>query len=234
MARPEPTPTHELSLIALHGLAASEAEVDQLALPLAAGFPARGVRWIFPKAKKRPVSMLGGRAALAWYDVRQVGRGRIDEEGIREASAMLRGYVANERARGVPAERIVLLGFSQGGMLALHAGLRMRPALGGVVALSAALPLLEGIPHAAPGAPPVFVGHGLFDTCVPYSYAGETQRVLTRHGYDVELRSYPVGHWITRGELLAIARWLEGRVLPALRSSALDRRVPLAPAALAS
>ena len=97
-----------MSVIAVHGLADSAAEVDAFASHLVQAFPTAGVRWIFPKALPRPVTLYGGRSALAWFDVYACNRSRVDENGIEEASACLARVIARERRRGVPAERIVL------------------------------------------------------------------------------------------------------------------------------
>ena len=206
-------PVEAVSMIALHGVAASTDEVDQFISPLVERFPTKGVHWVFPKAPCRPVTVLGGRPALAWYDVLAWDRSRMDSEGIEEATCSLNQILEAERLRGVPPERIVLAGFSQGGALALHAGLRLGAALGGIVALSSALPFLKGIPERQGACPPLFLAHGLFDTTIPFSVGQASARLLKLKGYDVQWQSYPIGHWISQTELSDVSRWLQSRVL---------------------
>jgi phospholipase/carboxylesterase len=202
-----------VSLIALHGLAESSAEVDRFAKHLMEAFLARGVRWVFPKAAARPVTLYGGKRALAWFDVFACNRSRVDESGLEAAVESVASVIAEERRRGVPSTRIVLAGFSQGGTLALQAGLQQAGHIGGIIAISAVLPFLERIP-AARGAPtPVFVGHGYFDRVVPFSLGRESRTTLRARGYDVEWHGYPVGHRLTPRMLGDIAGWLESRVL---------------------
>jgi phospholipase/carboxylesterase len=107
----------------------------------------------------------------------------------------------------------VLAGFSQGGALALHAGLRLGHPIGGIVALSAALPAPAEIPAARPDAPPVFMAHGLLDAVVPSSWSGDSARLLEAKGYDVRCQGYPIGHTVSWQELGDIAAWLECHVL---------------------
>jgi phospholipase/carboxylesterase len=206
-------PPSPVSLIAVHGLADSAAQVDAFASYLVGAFPRAGVRWIFPKALPRPVTLYGGRSALAWFDVYACNRSRIDEEGIEEAAAGLARVIARERRRGVPAERIVLAGFSQGGTLALHAGLQRAGSIGGIIALSGALPFLERVPPPTSAPPPVFLAHGYFDTVVPYLLGRESKGALASRGYDVEWHGYPIGHWVIPRMLGDIASWLDRRVL---------------------
>jgi phospholipase/carboxylesterase len=202
-----------VSVIAVHGLADSAAEVDAFASYLVGAFPTAGVRWIFPRALARPVTFYGGRSALAWFDVYACNRSRVDENGIEEASACLARVIARERRDGVPAKRIVLAGFSQGGTLALHAGLQQAASIGGIIALSGALPFLERVPPPTTAPPPLFLAHGYFDTVVPYGLGRESKATLESRGYDVEWHGYPVGHWIMPRMLGDIANWLERRVL---------------------
>jgi phospholipase/carboxylesterase len=200
-------------MIALHGLATSPADVERFSANANANrFPLRGVRWIFPKAPTRRITLLGGRSALAWYDIRAWDRSCMDEDGIEAACATVSDLISSQRKRGVPAQRIVLAGFSQGGVIALHAGLRLRGDIGGIVALSAALPFPQATPAAQPDSPPVFLGHGLLDTVVPFWMGLETARLLLSKGYRVHWRKYTIGHTLDERELSDIARWLDERV----------------------
>jgi phospholipase/carboxylesterase len=191
----------------------SPTELERFAPALRAGFPMKDVRWVFPTASARAVTLWGGRTAFAWYDVVERGWARMDEEGIEKAARAVAAVIEEERRRGVPSERIVLAGFSQGGALALHAGLCHSLAVGGIIALSAAVPLCGAVPAARPNSPPVFLAHGVVDTVLPFYYGWCSDRLLRAKGYRVQSRRYATGHWVTRGELADVARWLEGQVL---------------------
>jgi phospholipase/carboxylesterase len=206
-------PPAPVSVIAVHGLADSAAEVDGFADYVVGAFPTAGVRWVFPKAPPRPVTLWGGRNALAWFDVYACNRSRVDENGIEEATAYLTRVISRERRRGVPPERIVLAGFSQGGTLALHAGLQRAGSIGGIIALSGALPFLERVPAPSPASPPLFLAHGYFDTVVPFSLGRESKATLASKGYEVEWHGYPVGHWVSPRMLSDIAGWIQCRIL---------------------
>src|SRR5262249_43818161 len=156
---------------ALHGVAWSGDEIERLSacVPERIQLPSREVRWVFPRAEERALSMFGGRSALAWYDILANDRSRLDHAGIEQSSQRIQDLVRAERAL-MPAEgAIVLVGYSQGGALALHVGLQLGGAVQGIAAVAAALPYPERIPEAAASAPRVFLGHGRFDRLVPYS-----------------------------------------------------------------
>src|SRR5262245_28147461 len=207
----ETSDNNRVVMIALHGLVTSRAEVDFFLRPLMWGFPLRGVRWVVPKAPVRPVTLLGGQPALAWYDLVNWDPQCKDEKGIDAAACAVSELVAAERKKGVPADRIVLAGFSQGGQLALHAGLQLGDSIGGVVSLSAALPFPEQIPGAEKAAPPIFMAHGLLDSVVPPTWGSDSARLLQSKGYDVSWQGYPIGHSVSWQELGDVAAWLEGR-----------------------
>jgi len=207
-------------MVALHGLVSSVAEVEFFLRPLIWGFPVKGVRWLVPKAPVRPVTLLGGQPARAWYDLHKWDDPQCkDEGGIEAAARAVEAMVEAERKSGVPAKKIVLAGFSQGGALALHAGLRLGNAIGGIVALSAALPFPEQIPDAGPSAPPVFLAHGLLDAVVPATWGADSARMLESKGYDVCWQGYPIGHSVSWQELGDVAAWLESRVLGTERAA---------------
>src|SRR6185436_11096914 len=130
----------------------------------------------------------------AWYDVRGVGgERREDAEGVRASAEQIEALVARERGRGVPAERIVLAGFSQGGAMALHTGLRHRERLAGILALSCSLPLADLLAEEAAPANrdvPIFFAHGRHDDLIPMARAQRARDVLTGLGYRVEWHDY--------------------------------------------
>jgi phospholipase/carboxylesterase len=153
----------------------------------------------------------------AWYDI--VGldrRSPEDEAGLSASAAAIRALVEREQARGVPADRIVLAGFSQGGAVALHTALRHPVRLGGVLALSTYLPLASRLPseaHPANAAVPIFMAHGVHDMVVPPALGEGSRDALRARGYDVEWRTYPVPHSVCAEEIADARAWL-ARVLP--------------------
>lgn len=208
---PEPT----ASIIWLHGLGADghdfEPIVPELGLP--GSLP---VRFVFPHAPYRPVTVNGGATMRAWYDIAMDGRGfRQDEAHIRTSEQSLRRLIARERERGIDSRRIVLAGFSQGAAMALHTGLRYPEPLAGVMALSMPVPLPEQIAselHPANARVPVFLAHGTRDQVVPYSLGEYAQHLLEQLGLPVEWHSYPMEHTVSMKEVADIRAWL-GRVL---------------------
>jgi phospholipase/carboxylesterase len=201
-------------MVALHGLVTSLAEIEFFLRPLMLGFPLKGIRWRVPRAPLRPVTLLGGQPARAWYDLCDWDDQRCqDPAGLEAATRAVEQLVEDERRNGVRPEQIVLAGFSQGGALALHAGLRLGHSVGGIVALSTALPAPVEIPSARPDSPPVFMAHGLLDAVVPSSWSSDSARLLETRGYDVRCQGYPIGHTVSWQELGDVAAWLECRVL---------------------
>ncbi len=211
----EPRTPADASIVLMHGLGADghdfESIVPELALPGA-------VRFVFPHAPVRPVTVNAGYRMRAWYDIRSLdGRASEDEGGIRELAAALRSLVQREMERGVPTERIVLAGFSQGGALALHTALREPARLGGAVALSSYLPLASALPaeaHPANAGLPVFMAHGSRDELLPMAFGERSRDALRAAGYPVEWHAYPMPHSVCAEEIAQLRDWLV-RVLPA-------------------
>jgi phospholipase/carboxylesterase len=209
----ETGPAPRASVIWLHGLGADghdfEPIVPALALPFA-------VRYLFPHAPVRPVSLNGGWPMRAWFDLGAIDpAAELDRAGIDESTAAVAALIAHEVARGVPVERIVLAGFSQGGSIALHAGLRQRQPLAGIIALSTFLPAAETLPTEASEAnhaTPILMAHGTLDAVVPEAFGAASRDVLLEFGHPVEWRSYPIAHSVCDPEVAAIRSFL-GRVL---------------------
>ncbi|WP_119153381.1 alpha/beta hydrolase [Caldimonas tepidiphila] len=203
------------SLIVLHGLGASGDDF----VPIARELDLSGVgpvRYVFPHAPVRPVTINGGYAMPAWYDIvsSDLAR-REDEAGLRESQALVEALIARERARGVEASRIVLAGFSQGCAMTLQAGLRQEQRLAGLVGLSGYLPLaarLEAERHPGNHDVPIFLAHGTQDGVVPISRARLSRDALQALGYQVEWHEYPIAHTVSMDELRDLERWLQ-RVL---------------------
>jgi phospholipase/carboxylesterase len=203
----------EAAIVWMHGLGADghdfEPIVPELELP---AVPA--VRFVFPHAPVRPVTINGGVPMRAWYDVRDDrGVRREDEAGVRASERAIAALLARERDRGVPPGRTVLAGFSQGGAMALHSGLRFPERLAGILALSCFLPLADRLADEASAANrdvPIFLAHGRADPLIPLARAQQARDLLLALGYRVEWREYPIPHAVSPPEIADIARWLRG------------------------
>jgi len=197
------------SIIWLHGLGADGQDfvpvVDELELPAA-------VRYIFPHAPQRPVTINGGFVMRAWYDIAtQDIDARQDAAGIRASQAEIEALIAREVERGIAPQNIYLAGFSQGGAIALHTGLRQQTPLGGVLALSAYLPLADtvvGEARAEALGTPIFMAHGRSDQVVPYALGNASRKALQELGCEVEWHEYAMPHSVCPEELLDIQHWL--------------------------
>jgi phospholipase/carboxylesterase len=203
------------SVIWLHGLGADGSDfvpiVPELRLPAAPG-----IRFVFPHAPVRPVTLNMGMRMRAWYDIKTLtAEGRADEAGMRESVARLGGLIADERALGIAAGRIVVAGFSQGGALALHAALRHPEPLAGILVLSAYLPLqalLAGELAEANRQTPILMCHGQHDPVLPLALGVAACNWLRTAGYRVEWKEYPMQHQVCGPEILDVATWLRARV----------------------
>jgi phospholipase/carboxylesterase len=202
----------ELAVIWLHGLGADGHDFEPIVPEL---HLRRRVRFVFPHAPVRPVTINGGHRMRAWYDVFGFGAGaREDEEGIRASAAALGTLIDREVARGMAPERIVVAGFSQGGAIALHAALRESRRLAGVLALSTYLPLagtLASEKSAAHSPLPIFLAHGSDDPVLPIGLAVATRRALEAEGYAVDWHAYSMPHSVCAAEVADIAAWLDAR-----------------------
>jgi phospholipase/carboxylesterase len=203
------------SVIWLHGLGADghdfEPIVPELSLP-----PEIRLRFVFPHAPVRPVTINGGMSMRAWYDILTLDRGGPqDEAGIRESGECLEALIEQEIDRGVDADRIVLAGFSQGGAIAMHTALRHTTALAGLMALSTYLPLPEHFEaevasnaNAQAKALPILMAHGSFDPVVPMAMGAHSRDLLASAGYTVEWHDYPMAHAVCGEEIADIRQWL--------------------------
>jgi phospholipase/carboxylesterase len=210
----ETRPNPDAVVIWLHGLGADGGDFEPIVPALE--LPARlALRFVFPHAPLRPVTINMGMRMRAWYDIVQLGGGAEDEAGIRDSQRLLEALVARERSRGIDARRIVLAGFSQGGAIALQTGLRHPERLAGIMALSTWLPLagtLEAERHAANAGVPIFIAHGTMDEMIALERAERSRARLEALGYAPEWHEYPMGHSVCPEEVEAIGAWL-GRVL---------------------
>ncbi len=212
----EPQGPPTATIVLMHGLGADGHDFEPIAAELQLG-EQHAVRWVFPHAPVRRVTINAGLPMRAWYDVASLDKHMEDEAGIVESAAAVRALVEREKERGMPPARIVLAGFSQGGALALHTALRESTRLAGVVALSCYLPLasrLEAEAHPANGAVSIFMAHGSEDPIVPHAAGERSRDTLLSHGYDVEWHSYPMPHSVCAEEIVDLRGWLS-RMLPA-------------------
>jgi phospholipase/carboxylesterase len=201
------------SVIWLHGLGADGHDFVPVVPEL--GLPA--VRFVFPHAPVRPVTLNMGMSMRAWYDIKTLtAEGSADESGLRESVALLGRYIAAERAAGIPSQRIILAGFSQGGAVALHGALRHAEPLGGILALSCYLPLqalLASELSEANRATPILMCHGQFDPVLPMALGQLARDWLRSERYAVEWREYPMQHQVCLPEIHDIAEFIRCRVV---------------------
>jgi len=213
----ESAPSPTAAVIWMHGLGADghdfEPIVPELRLP-----PRLPVRFVFPHAPLRPVTINQGHVMRAWYDIRALaGVRREDEAGVRQSARQIEALVERERQHGIAPGRIVLAGFSQGGAMALHVGLRYAERLAGIMALSCYLPLADVLAtEAAPANRdvPIFWAHGVHDPMIPLAMAELGRRQVAGLGYPIEWHQYAIPHSVSPEEIADVARWL-GRVLGA-------------------
>jgi phospholipase/carboxylesterase len=205
-------PTPRATMIVLHGLGADGNDFVPVAheLDLAAVGP---VRFVFPHAPTRPVTINGGYVMRAWYDIFGLDSHvqREDEAGLRESQALVEALIAREKARGIAAGRIVLAGFSQGCAMTLMTGLRHDERLAGLVGLSGYLPLAgkaEAERHGANRDTPIFLAHGSSDPVIPIARARQSRDALVALGHPVEWHEYPMPHSVCAAEIADLERWL--------------------------
>jgi phospholipase/carboxylesterase len=203
----ETGPQPQAAVIWLHGLGADGHDFEPIVPELELAQP---VRFVFPHAPVRPVTINNGMRMRAWYDIFQFGGGPEDEKGIRESEALLRTLIEAEKAKGVKAGKIVLAGFSQGGAIVLQAGLRYPERLAGIMALSTYLPLREKLGEASPANRdlPIFMAHGAYDDIIPLQRAEQSKDLLVKSGYPVEWHTYPMPHSVCPEEIGHISQFL--------------------------
>lgn len=200
----------DAAVIWLHGLGADGRDFEPIVPELR--LPQRlSLRFVFPHAPIRPVTLNQGMRMRAWYDILQLGGGREDDPGIRASQKSIEDLIAREGTRGIAPGRVVLAGFSQGGAIALQTALRYGERLAGTLALSTYLPLAATL--AAERNPanhdlPIFMAHGSQDPMIPADRARASRDALAALGYAVEWREYPMQHSVCLEEISDIAAWL--------------------------
>lgn len=205
------------SVIWLHGLGADGNDfvpiIKELALP--DNMP---VRFIFPHAPMRPVTVNGGHVMRAWYDLTMLGgnvSGGHNESNIRESQHSIEMFIEREIERGIPSEKIFLAGFSQGGVIALHTGLRYQKKLGGIIALSTYLALIDSLATERSEinrAVSIYMAHGIQDPVIPINIGTLSKNELGRLGFSVEWYEYPMQHSVCMEEIESISKWLQKRL----------------------
>jgi phospholipase/carboxylesterase len=201
----------DAAVIWLHGLGADGNDfvpiVEEMRLP-----PPLSIRFVFPHAPVRPVTLNNGMPMRAWYDIYGGDlANRSDLNGVRESRVQIDALVERERSRGVAARRIVLAGFSQGGAVALHTGVRNPERLAGIIALSTYLVDIENLVHEASPANrdvPILMAHGTQDPMVRLEWGEASRRALVQHGYHVEWHTYPMQHSVVWEEIEAVSAFL--------------------------
>jgi len=200
----------ERSVIWLHGLGADGRDFVPIVGEI--DLPPEPIRFVFPHAPVQPVTINNGMSMRAWYDIvaDDLAR-REDERGVRASQGLVEALIARERERGIPASRIVLAGFSQGGAISLQTGLRHPQRLAGIMALSTYVPIaatLEAERNRANADVPIFMGHGTQDPVIPLAHARRSRELLERLGYPVEWHEYVMPHSVSPHEIRDIGAWL--------------------------
>jgi phospholipase/carboxylesterase len=198
-------------VIWLHGLGADGHDftpiVPELQLP-----DSPGIKFIFPHAPMQAVTINAGYVMRAWYDILAPDlTTKQDKDGIVQSCELVEGIVTKQNELGIPSEKIILAGFSQGGAIALHMGLRSQHQFAGIMALSTYLPLSDEFPlaNASANSPSIFMAHGLFDTVVPAIVGMESRRILEDAGYTVIWKEYPMEHSVCVEEIRDISDWIQ-------------------------
>ncbi|MDH5634155.1 MAG: alpha/beta hydrolase [Gammaproteobacteria bacterium] len=200
-------------VIWLHGLGADghdfEPIVPELRIPAATP-----VRFVFPHAPRRPVTVNGGMVMRAWYDMFMTDNGlKGSDDDVRESQAWLTQFIDQQCQQGFRPEQVILAGFSQGGAIVLHTGLGFAPRVGGIMALSTYVPIPEllesGLPH---DPPPVFMAHGRQDGVLPFGFAALSRDKMQQAGVNVEWHEYDMAHSVCGEEISHIRQWLLARL----------------------
>jgi phospholipase/carboxylesterase len=204
-----PKPT--FTIIWMHGLGADGHDFEPLVPELLDdGMPS--LRFLFPHAPVRPVTLNNGYPMRAWYDIIGIDRRSAEDfAGLQSSAEAIGALIKRENGEGIPAARIAIAGFSQGGAMALHVATRHPDTLAGVIALSCYLPQAADLAakrHAANDATPIFMAHGTQDPVVPYDMGDESRRLLQSAGYPVEWHAYPMPHGLCEPEAADIRAFL--------------------------
>lgn len=209
----ETKPNPDAAIIWLHGLGADAQDFVDI-IPMLQLPPQLAIRFIFPNAPVRPVSLNQGFPCRAWYDLYSItDLSREDEAGIKAMQKIIDGIIENEIKLGISSDRIILAGFSQGGAMALYNGVRQQHSLGGILALSTYMPLPHQLiteVHVANQQTPILQIHGDQDAAVPLALAHRTAQLLQQAGFNVDWQVLPMAHEVIPQEIKLISNWLTG------------------------
>lgn len=211
-------PNPAWTILWLHGLGADGHDFEPIVPELVdRSWPA--LRFVFPHAQVRPVTINNGMPMRAWYDIKAMSLDeRADQGGIDASVAEVETLIAAENARGIASDHIILAGFSQGAVMALHAGLRHGKALAGIVGLSGYLPLAEKLKEVrspANASTPMLLMHGTLDPVVPLALGEHARQTLESWGHAPQWRTYPMQHQVSMEQILDLRRWLGARLVAA-------------------
>lgn len=206
-----PAKTPKNCIIWMHGLGADGHDfvpvVEQLNLP-----ENLSIRFVFPHAPLRPVTINNGYTMRAWYDITSLSLDqRIDQKGIVDSMMAIHTLIQQEVGRGIPSEKIILGGFSQGAVMSIAAGLSYSQRLGGILALSGYPPSTDSLfaqASTANRSTPIFLAHGTQDSVVPFFLGEMLKNLLDQHGYSVNWHSYPIAHSVSAEEIMDIKQWI--------------------------
>lgn len=210
-----PSNKAKATVIWLHGLGDSgngfAPIVPELKLPAELA-----IRFVFPHAPTRPVTINNGMSMRAWYDITSLDfNNRADSQGVKESSVLVADLIEKEIAQGIPANKIVLAGFSQGGVIALNLGTRYEKSLAGIMSMSSYMSepeTLSSEAHKANKNTPIFVAHGTHDEVVPIFMGNAAFKVLESNGYPVMWQEYPMQHNVCAQQLSDISNWLQEKL----------------------
>jgi len=212
----ETAPNPSAAVIWLHGLGADGHDFEPV-VPEIVRKGERAWRFVFPHAPVRPVTINGGMSMRAWYDILGFDRGAAEDlTGFRDADRLVRELIEREAGRGIPAARVVLAGFSQGGAVTLYTGLRYPERLAGLLALSCYLPIPAALKMertAVNEGVPIFLAHGIDDPVLPIAMGTSARESLSTLGYPVEWHQYRMPHAVCQPEIADIRQYLM-RLLP--------------------
>ncbi len=207
----QPEAEHKYSVLWLHGLGADGHDFEGLVPELQLAAQAH-IHFIFPNAPIQPVTINGGMAMRSWYDILEMSLERkVDIDGIYQSASLIEPLIRREIDRGIPSANILLAGFSQGGLIALHAGLRFPDKLAGIVALSTYLPTLEQLKterSAANNATPIFMAHGIIDSVVDVENGKAAFDTLKAMDYNIEWHDYLMEHSLCIEEIEHISAFM--------------------------
>ncbi len=206
----------QYSVIWLHGLGADGHDFEPIVPELQLGNDA-GVRFIFPHAPIKPITVNNGMSMRAWYDITSLtSLDRVDLPGMMQSEKLILQLIEQEIQAGIASENIILAGFSQGGAMALHTGLRFEKKLAGIIALSCYLPDAASLPSSAQSAnatTPIFQAHGTMDPVVAFQFGQLSHEWLVANGYKVSWHTYPMMHAVCYEEIVALGEWMKQRLL---------------------